>query len=61
MANIGEIGAKAGVLGGKAITTIIWVAVIVIVLAIVCIVISWSYKRKKWNLKVIVKMPRAGQ
>lgn len=61
MVNVGDVGEKIGVVGSKAITIGIWVVVIIIILAIVITLLIWSQRRKKWNLKVIVKLPRAGQ
>ena len=56
--NLGEIGEKAGELGGTVLT---WGAIILGGLAGLAVVggIVWALlKRKKWNLIVEIKMPR---
>lgn len=61
MVDTGGIAQTAAGVGGKALTFIIWGVVILAALGIVIGLIVWSYRRKKWNLKIIVKLPRAGQ
>jgi len=56
--NLGEIGAKAGDIGG---TVLMWGGIILGGLAVIAIVggIIWALRRRKrWNLVVEIKLPR---
>lgn len=57
--NIGEIGSKAGEIGSEALTWGLIVLGGLIVMAIFGSIIWWLMKRKKWNLRVEIKLPRS--
>ena len=44
----------------KVVSYTIWGGVVLIILGILIGLAIWWYKRRKWNLEVIVKLPRAG-
>ena len=61
MVDTTAIGAKVGEVGGKALVVTFWVVIAIIVIGVIIGLLVWSAKRKKWNLKVTVKLPRAGK
>jgi len=44
---------------GIALTWIIWGGIILLALGIAAVAIIWAKKRKKWNLRVEIKLPRS--
>jgi len=45
-------------IASKGLTILIWVIIIVVVIALVIGFLIWNFKRKKWNMKVGIKLPR---
>lgn len=61
MVDITTIGSKAGAIGSKTLVITFWVVIGLIVIGVIVGLLIWFYRRKKWNLKVTVKLPRAGK
>jgi len=59
MENVGELTSRAGEFLGVAGKWVIWGIIILIVLGIFLGVAIWAKKRKKWNLRVEIKLPRS--
>lgn len=54
-----DLGTIASGIGMKAVNFIIWGVIGIAVLAAAIITSIILYKRKKWNLKIFIKLPRA--
>jgi len=59
MVEVGSLTEKVGGYLGVAGKWVIWCIIILIVFAILGGVAFWAKKRKKWNLRVEIKMPRS--
>lgn len=57
--DLGGILGSAGNIGGDIVTWIIIGGVGLVVIALLGTIGWWAYKKKKWNLRVEVKMPRS--
>jgi len=55
----GDLMGTVGVYVGKFIGWGIWAIIIILTLVVVIVAIVWSLKRKKWNLRVEIKLPRS--
>jgi len=59
MVDAGSLTSQLGSYLGIAGTWIIWGIIILVALAITGGAVYWAKKRKKWNLRVEIKMPRS--
>jgi len=59
MANVGEIVQGVGPATSTVVWTVIWITIVVFVLIGIGLLVWWLVKRKKWNLKVEIKLTRS--
>lgn len=59
MANVGEIVQDVGPATTTIVWTVIWISIVILVLIGIGLFIWWAVKRKKWNLKVEIKLTRS--
>jgi len=59
MANVGDLTSKVGDYIGIAGKWVFWIILILIILGILGGAAIWARKRKKWNLRVEIKLPRS--
>ena len=59
MADVGSITSKIGPYWDKILKFGVWGIIIVVTLVLVLVAVLWAKKRKKWNLRVEIKLPRS--
>ncbi len=59
MANVGEVVESVGPAASTVMWTVIWISIVIFVLIGIGLLIWWGVKRKKWNLKVEIKLTRS--
>ena len=59
MADVGSITSKIGPYWDKILKFGVWGIIIVVVLGLLLVVAIWAKRRKKWNLRVEIKLPRS--
>lgn len=60
MAEVGSIIGDAIPAGQSIVWTVVWIFIVIFIIAGLGLLIWWGYKRKKWNLKIEIKLTRSG-
>lgn len=59
MANVGEIVEGVGPATSTVVWTVVWITIVIFIIIGIGLLIWWGIKRKKWNLKVEIKLTRS--